>query len=121
MYSSVVSWWFLFEQGVDSSEDAAADGWMDGWMGRRARAGVRGASRRAMSLAFDEFGRPFIIIKVRARRAERRAERARESEMTTTKDDGARSVKSLDPRSKTDDDDAYALGGRERMRAGTRE
>jgi len=38
-----------------------------------------------------------------------------------TTDDGARSVKSPDPRSMTDDDDACALGGRERMRAGTRE
>lgn len=37
------------------------------------------------------------------------------------KDDGARSVKSPDPRSKTDDDDdARTLRGRERTRAGTR-
>ena len=41
---------------------------------------------RAMSLAFDEFGRPFIIIKVRARprRARRRRTRARARERATT-------------------------------------
>ena len=91
---------------------------LDGWMSR-----VGDDRSRAMSLAFDEFGRPFIIIKVRARPRRERGGRARERATTTTTTTTTRDPSSIHARA-IDDDDDDARTGRGltgTTRAGTRE
>jgi hypothetical protein len=95
---------------------------LDGCATSRARERVGDDRSRAMSLAFDEFGRPFIIIKVRARPRRERGGRAREraTRATTT----TRDPSSIDARAFDDDDDDDARTGRGltgTTRAGTRE
>ena len=75
--------------GVSSMKQTDDRGWSSRrrrplWMDARRRARVGDDRSRAMSLAFDEFGRPFIIIKVRARPRRERGGRARARATTTT-------------------------------------